>query len=142
MSLFPLQSYHQRCNDVADYTLSMQGPWQLNFEQLNAGAIELENRGMSFGNAFLYHEKYNQRVRIHGSLNRGLLAFSLPSARSRRSRWWGDACPENTILVANSSRELSLSLDEHYSNFVALVSEPDFYQSYREFTGENPDFLQ
>jgi len=142
MSIFPLQSHHRYFDDAADYTQSMQGPWQLNFEQLNAGTIQLENRGVSFGNAFLYQEKYNQRVRVYGFLNQGLLAFCLPSARSRRSRWWGAPCPESTLIFGTSDRYLSFSLDEHHYSFTVLVSELDFYQCYREFTGESPEFLQ
>ena len=53
----------------------MKGPWDLQFEQLNAGRIQLENRGVSFGNAFLYHENYNQEVMIRGGLKEGLLAY-------------------------------------------------------------------
>ena len=142
MSLFPSQSsHHQIIHDVAEYCVMMQEAWDLNFDQLTAGTINIENKGRSLGNAFIYLENYDREVRIHGSLRKGLLAFSLPSSESRMAKWWGDELPKDSLAFTTSFREVELSLNNSYSNTLILISESDFRKSYADLSGEDPDFL-
>lgn len=119
----------------------MQGPWDLKFDQLTAGVINLQNRGRSVKNAFIYQESYDREVRIHGALRKGLLAFSIPSAKSRLANWWGEPLTENTLVFSTGSREIELLLNKSYCNTLILLSESYFRKIYADLTGEEAEFL-
>jgi AraC family ethanolamine operon transcriptional activator len=136
------QFHNERCWDAVDYTKLLEGPWELEYRQLSPGSFTASNIGFKLGSSVVYEESFNRCVSVHGTLQTGLLGFSLPNELARvRGRWWGARYPNSAISFATGGREIDVTFPRGYRNLLILVPEEEFRECYRETTGEEARFL-
>ncbi|MGD7653252.1 MAG: helix-turn-helix domain-containing protein [Verrucomicrobiales bacterium] len=136
-----VQSHRIVCNDVAEYSSCMAGPWELEFDQFSAGPGTACNRGVSIGSDVVFEESISWAGAIRGSVGKGMMVISIPCGDPAGIKWWGRTMSEHAMPLGIRQGEVDLVFSG-FRQVLAAVSEDEFHRHFLRASGEEAEFLQ
>ena len=126
--------------DIAEYASHLEGPWELEYEQLEGGEAIHSIKGLSVGSDSVYVEKSSRTVGVRGCVEPGTILISSPGQESRRGRFWGSSLETDHLVVVTHRWEADVTMPP-CDNVEVTVNEAEFRSFYRQWAGTDPDFL-